>query len=163
VVRDPFLITNHAPRINMYHLAQLNIGRLLQPVDHPQIADFVAQLDEINALADEASGFVWRLVGEGNNAMDLRPYANDNTIATNMSVWESVEALFDYTYQSEHVRVMRDRKKWFAPYGKPFMVLWWIPAGHIPTLAEAVERLEHLQENGATPFAFSFKQRFPTP
>ncbi len=145
-----------------YHLAQINIGRLVAPVDDPKIAEFVAQLDEVNALADATPGFVWRLRSEAGNATDV-VYNDDPFVIVNMSVWESVEALRDYVYQSRHTEVLRDRAKWFEKMEKPHYCLWWVPAGHIPTVAEGRERLEHYQTHGATPVAFWFSQRFDAP
>jgi Domain of unknown function (DUF3291) len=145
-----------------YHLAQINIGRLIAPIDDPGIAGFVAQLEPINALADRAPGFVWRLQSESGNATDIA-YNDDPTILVNMSVWESLEALREYVYKSEHMKVLRDRAKWFEKMDKPYYCLWWIPAGHIPTVAEGRERLEYYQANGATPYSFWFSQHFPQP
>lgn len=145
-----------------YHLAQINIGRLIAPIDDPKIAGFIAQLGPINALADRAPGFVWRLQSESGNATDIA-YNDDPTILLNMSVWESLEALREYVYKSDHMKVLRDRAKWFEKMDKPYYCLWWVPAGHIPTVAEGRERLEHYQANGATPFSFWFSQPFPQP
>jgi Domain of unknown function (DUF3291) len=145
-----------------YHLAQVNIARLIAPIDDPRIAEFVAQLEPINALADGAPGFVWRLKSESGNATDVA-YNDDPFIIVNMSVWESVQALRDFAYRSDHVRVFRDRAKWFEKMDKPNYCLWWVPAGHIPTVAEGRERLEHYQRHGSTPYAFWFSQQFPAP
>jgi Domain of unknown function (DUF3291) len=145
-----------------FHLAQINIGRLAAPIDDPKIAEFVSQLDAINAIADDAPGFVWRLKTESGNATDV-VYNDDPFVIVNMSVWASLEALRDYAYKSEHVRVMRDRAKWFEKMEKPHYCLWWVPAGHIPTVAEGRERLEHYQLHGATPYSFWFSQPFPQP
>lgn len=145
-----------------YHLAQINIGRVVAPVDDPKIAEFVAQLDEVNALADKAAGFVWRLQSALGNATDV-VYNDDPFVLVNMSVWESVEALHDYVYASRHLEVLRDRAKWFEKMEKPHYCLWWVPAGHIPTVAEGRERLEHYQKHGATEMSFWFSQRFPAP
>ena len=145
-----------------YHLAQINIGRLIAPIDDPQITEFVAALEPINALADQAPGFVWRLQSESGNATDIA-YSDDPFIIVNMSVWQSIEALRDFAYQSDHARVFRDRAKWFEKMDKPHYCLWWTRAGHIPTLAEGRERLRHYQANGATPYSFSFAQHFPQP
>jgi heme-degrading monooxygenase HmoA len=145
-----------------HHLAQVNIGRLLAPIDDPRIAGFVAQLDEINALADRSPGFVWRLQSDSGNATDV-PYNDDPTVMVNMSVWESIEALRDYVYASKHIEVFRRRAEWFEKMTKPYYCLWWVPAGHIPTVAEARERLEHYQRHGATPHSFWFSQRYPAP
>ena len=145
-----------------YHLAQINIARMLAPMDNAVMADFVAQLQPINALADSSPGFVWRLQTESGDATSIRIY-DDDMIAVNMSVWESVESLREFAYKSAHAGVMRDRKKWFEKFDGPYFALWWIPAGHIPTTQEAKERLEYLQEHGDSPYAFSFKNVFPMP
>ena len=145
-----------------HHLAQINIGRLVAPVDDPTIGEFVAQLESINALAEVAPGFVWRLQSSSGNATDV-PYNDDPFVIVNMSVWESVDALRDYVYASRHVDVLRDRAKWFERMEKPHYCLWWIPAGIVPSVAEGRERLEHYQVKGATPFSFWFSQQFPAP
>jgi hypothetical protein len=145
-----------------HHLAQINIARLIAPIDDPKIAEFVAQLEPINALADKAPGFVWRLQSESGNATDIA-YCDDPFIIVNMSVWESIEALRNFACKSDHARVFRDRAKWFERMGKPHYCLWWIPAGHLPTVAEGRERLRHYQSNGATPYSFWFTQPFPQP
>jgi hypothetical protein len=145
-----------------YQLAQINIGRLSAPIDDPRIAEFVAQLAPINAVADKAPGFVWRLQSASGNATDVA-YNDDPFVIINMSVWESLEALRDYAYKSDHMKVFRDRAKWFAKMDKPHYCLWWIPAGHIPTVAEGRERLEHYQLHGATPYSFWFSEQFPQP
>ena len=145
-----------------FHLAQINIGRILAPVDDPKIADFIAQLDEINAIADSAPGFVWRLQSSSGNATDV-PYNDDPFVLVNMSVWESAEFLRDYVYASRHIDLLRDRAKWFEKMEKPHYCLWWVPAGHIPTVAEGRERLEHYQTHGPTPFSFWFGKQFPAP
>ena len=141
-----------------YHLAQLNIGHLIAPKDSPLVADFVNNLDRINALADEAPGFVWRLQSEEGNALDFRVF-DENTLV-NMSVWEDIETLYDYVYKTAHVEFVKRRKEWFHFMKDPFMVLWWIPAGHTPTLEEAEERLILLREKGPTAEAFTFKKSF---
>lgn len=145
-----------------YQLAQINIGRLIAPIDDPRIAEFVAQLEPINAIADRARGFVWRLQSASGNATDIA-YNDDPFIMVNMSVWESLEALREYAYKSDHMKVLRERAKWFVKMDKPHYCLWWVPAGHIPTVAEGRERLEHYQKNGATPYSFWFSQEFPEP
>ena len=145
-----------------FHLAQLNIGRLLAPLDSPQLAGFVARLEEINALADAAPGFVWRFHTEGGDATALRPY-DDDRILVNFSVWESVESLNQFVYRTLHAEVMRHRREWFERMDQPFTVLWWLPAGHRPTVAEAVAHLEQLRDAGPTAAAFSFRQLYPAP
>ena len=145
-----------------YHLAQINVGRLIAPIDDPKIAEFVSQLDPINALADGAPGFVWRLQSTSGNATDIA-YNDDPFMIVNMSVWESIEALRDFAYRSDHISVFRDRAKWFEKMDKPNYCLWWVLEGHRPTVAEGRERLERYQTHGATPYSFWFSQRFPQP
>ena len=145
-----------------YHLAQINVGHLIAPIDDPKIAEFVSQLDPINALADGAPGFVWRLQSTSGNATDIA-YNDDPFMIVNMSVWESIEALRDFAYRSDHINVFRDRAKWFEKMDKPNYCLWWVLEGHRPTVAEGRERLERYQTHGATPYSFWFSQRFPQP
>lgn len=141
-------------------LAQINVGRLVAPIDDPKIAQFVAQLDTINSLADRSEGFVWRLQSQSGNATDIS-YSDDPFVIVNMSVWESVEALWAFTYKSGHIAALKDRAKWFEKMSKPHYCLWWIPAGHAPSVAEGKERLVHYQNHGATPHSFWFNQLFP--
>ncbi len=144
------------------HLAEINIGRLIAPLDDPRIKDFVDNLDRINALAEVSPGFVWRLTGDGdNNATDIRPFEDDPMMAINLSVWTDLAALGAYVYRSDHVQIMRRRREFFEVPAEAFMALWWIPAGAVPTLAEAIERLESFRRHGPTPYAFSFRQPFP--
>ncbi|MBI1281174.1 MAG: DUF3291 domain-containing protein [Anaerolineaceae bacterium] len=142
-----------------YHIAQINIARMIAPLDSPIMRDFVDNLGRINALAETAHGFVWRLKGDGNDATSLRPY-EDERIIVNMSVWESVDALFQYAYYSDHTDFFRRRKEWFHKMDTPAIALWWIDAGHIPTVDEAKEKLALIEQHGVTPAAFTFKQRF---
>jgi heme-degrading monooxygenase HmoA len=145
-----------------YHLAQVNIGRARAAMDDPLMHGFVSQLAAINALADSSPGFVWRLQTEDGDATALRPYA-DERILVNMSVWESAAALKDYVYSGDHVAVMRDRRQWFEHFSGVYMALWWIPAGSLPTVDEAKQRIDHLQLHGETPYAFSFRRLFAAP
>ena len=145
-----------------YHLAQINVGRLRAPVADPLLAGFAAELDRINAIADTAPGFVWRLKGAGNNATDIRPDANDPLMALNMSVWESPQALGAFVYRSDHLPVMRRRTEWFEKM-EIFMALWWVPTGHLPTVEEGLARLETLRRRGPTAEAFTFRGIFPAP
>lgn len=141
------------------HIAQINIGRARGEVDGPVLASFMELLDPVNALADAAPGFVWRLQTEEGNATALRPYEDDRMIV-NMSVWESIDALWDFVYRGAHVEVMRRRREWFEKFESTYMGLWWIPAGEIPTVDDAKLRLASLDEHGPTPYAFTFKKRF---
>jgi hypothetical protein len=142
-----------------HHLAQVNIARMVAPIDSPAMADFVAQLDAINALAEGSAGFVWRLVGAGNDATSLRPFPDD-FIIVNMSVWESIDALKQYVYRSDHARVLRERARWFEKLGEAHTALWWVPAGHVPSVEEAKHRLMQLREHGESPVAFTFRKPF---
>ncbi len=145
-----------------HNIAQLNIARAKAPLDDPLLADFMAQLDAVNALAEASPGFVWRLKSDSGNATDIRAY-DDPLMIVNMSVWESIEALFEFAYRTSHTKVMNRRKEWFESLPGPHMVLWWIAAGTIPTVGEAKRRLGHLAADGATATAFTFKTRFPAP
>jgi hypothetical protein len=144
-----------------WHLAQLNVGYIVAPIDSPQLAEFVGQLAEINALADASPGFVWRLIGSSGNATDVRT-DDDPALMVNMSVWTTPEHLFEFVYKTAHTKVMARRREWFEKM-EVYQVLFWIPAGHVPTLAEAMARLRLLREQGPSPEAFTFKQRYPAP
>jgi hypothetical protein len=146
--------------VAVFQLAEINVGKLLAPYDSPQIAEFAANLDRVNALAEQQPGFVWRLIGAGNDATDIQAF-DDPLIALNMSVWESVEALAAFAYRSAHREIMRRRREWFEPPSEAYMALWWVPAGHRPTPGEGRARLETLRSEGPSPFAFSFRQPFP--
>jgi len=139
-----------------YHVAEVNIARMKFPLESPDMADFVARLDEINALADAAPGFVWRFQTAEGNATYMRPY-DDDRILFNLSVWESVEALKEYTYKTAHAELLRSRRSWFEHFAGQFLALWWVPEGHIPGIDEAKQRLAHLEANGPSQFAFTFK------
>src|SRR5262245_58554976 len=142
------------------HLAQVNIARMRGPLEGPVMRGFVERLGEINALADGSPGFVWRLQTDAGNATYLRPY-DDEMILINLSVWETVEDLRNFVFQSRHAELLRQRRNWFEQFEAPVTALWWVPAGHIPSIDEAKKRLAHLQEHGSTPFAFSFRAPFP--
>ena len=148
----------------MYHLTQVNIARMVAPLSDPRMAEFVAKLGEVNALAEASPGFIWRLQTSAGNATALRAY-EDDLILFNMSVWASLEALSHYVYamESEHRQVMKQRRRWFEHFDGPYLALWWIPEGHIPTIEEAKARLESVRLCGETAFAFSFKHSFPAP
>jgi hypothetical protein len=146
-----------------YHLAQANIGRFRAPIDSAVMEGFRNQLDPINTLADQSAGFIWRLQTEDGNATAIRPYAGDDLMAINMSVWESLESLQHFVYKTSHVETLRARKQWFEQLEGPMLVLWWIPAGQLPTVSDAQERLAHLKEHGPTPYAFTFRSPFTAP
>ena len=143
------------------HLAQLNIGRTKAPLHSELLSEFVAALEPVNALADSSQGFVWRLQTDEGDATSIRAF-EDELMIVNMSVWESAEALWDFVYSGDHLAYMRRRREWFERI-ESHMVLWWVPAGHIPSVDEALDRLEHLRANGPSERAFTFKQRFPAP
>jgi len=145
-----------------YQLVQLNIARFHLPQEHPDNTDFIDNLDRVNAIAEEQDGFVWRLVGDGNNALDIDMFDDVNMI-TNMSVWESIESLSAFVYRNkDHRAIMRRRAEWFEK-NDFHLVLWWVKKGHIPTLEEAKQKLELLAAKGATEHAFTFKTPFPSP
>jgi heme-degrading monooxygenase HmoA len=144
-------------------LAQVNIGRSVAPIDSAQLRGFVEQLEPVNALADAAPGFVWRLQTEEGNATAVRVFDDDGLIM-NMSVWQSLDALAAFVFGHQHAQVMRRRREWFIRLREAYTALWWVPAGTIPTLAAAEPRLVSLREHGPTPYAFTFRQPFaPTP
>jgi uncharacterized protein DUF3291 len=142
-------------------LAQLNIARLRAPLDSPALADFVALLPGINALAEGSPGFVWRLQDESGDATALRPFGAD--VIVNLTVWESVEALRGFTYRTTHLEPMRRRREWFVPADGPHLVLWWVPGGTRPDLAGAAGRLDRLRRDGPSAAAFTFREAYPDP
>ncbi len=150
-----------------YVLAQVNIGRLRAPIDSPMLADFVSALDPVNALADAAPGFVWRLQTEDGNATAIQAFGWDAAgsagVIINMSAWESVEALASFVYSPEHRSVLRRRREWFEQMREAYTALWWIPRGTIPTVSEAEDKVRHLRAHGPTPEAFSLRVHFPPP
>jgi hypothetical protein len=141
------------------HIAQLNIALPRAPIDSALMAEFVALLEPVNALADASPGFVWRLQTEEGDATGIRAFGDDRLIV-NMSVWESIDALAEFVYGGAHVEVLRRRREWFERFGRPFQCLWWVPAGELPSVADAEERLDHLERHGPTPYGFTFKARF---
>jgi hypothetical protein len=148
--------------MNPWHIAQLNVARAVAPPGSPALADFMAALDRINALAESSPGFVWRLQSSSGNATDIL-VSEDPLFLVNMSVWSSVESLFAFVYRSGHTEVMKRRREWFEKPAEAYQVLWWIPAGHIPSTQEALERLVSLRREGPTERAFNFSQRYPAP
>lgn len=147
--------------MSRHELAQLNIAVMKEPLESPSMADFVANLDRINALAESSPGYVWRLQTEEGDATAVRPLGDDTII--NMSVWQDVESLNKYVYGTAHVEIMRRRKEWFERMRDAYMVLWWVRQGHRPTVEEAVAKLELLRTAGPTAQAFTFRHGFPAP
>ena len=147
--------------MSAYELAHLNIALMKEPLDAPGMADFVASLDRINAIAESSPGFVWRLQTDEGDATALRPLG-ENTLV-NMSVWRDVDALNQYVYKSAHVEIMRRRKEWFDRMPEAYVVLWWVRKGHRPSIAEAAEKLKLLRANGPSEEAFTFRQAFAPP
>jgi hypothetical protein len=145
-----------------WHIAQLNVGRIVAPTDSPVMADFMNALDRINALAETSPGFVWRLQGDTGNATDILT-TPDPSFLVNMSVWRSIEALFEFVYRSAHTGFMVRRREWFERPGEAYQVLWWVPAGYRPSPQEALARLDYLRAHGSSPYAFTFRQHYPPP
>jgi len=140
-------------------LAQINIARLRAPLEDPATAEFVESLARINALADEAQGFVWRLQTEGGDASAIRAY-DDELMIVNLSVWTSLEALAEYVYRSGHVAFLRRRREWFETSEDAHVALWWVQPGRRPDVAEGRERLARLRLHGPGPEAFTFREPY---
>lgn len=143
-----------------WHLAQFNVADMRYPLEADEMAGFVAGLDPINALADAAPGFVWRLQTPEGSATELRVFGTD-MILINLSVWESIEALREFVYGGDHVAIMRRRAEWFDRMATAHLVMWWVPAGTVPPIEEAKDRLELVRSEGPTPEAFTFRTTFP--
>ena len=150
-----------------HELAQVNIGRLVGPIDGPQLASFVAQLDPINALADAAPGFRWRLQTEDGNATSIQAFewdiAGSAGVIMNMSVWSDVASLAGFVYGPMHREILRRRRQWFVPMPEAYTCCWWVPAGHRPSTDEAEDRIRHIRRHGVTPYAFTMREHFPPP
>ncbi|MGW2383136.1 DUF3291 domain-containing protein [Streptomyces sp. NPDC001658] len=143
-----------------YELAQVNISRLKFPLDSPELKDFVDALDPVNASAEEADGYVWRLQSDGGDATDIKVFGDDWLII-NLTVWRNTNALTAFMYQGQHREMLARRREWFERVQEAMTALWWVPAGHRPTVAEAESRLLHLRANGPTPYAFTLRTSFP--
>lgn len=149
--------------MNGYELAQINVARFRLPKDHEANRDFMDALDHVNAIADASDGFLWRMIGEGNDAVDIEVAEDDPNLAANMSVWRDVESLAAYAYRStDHLTIMRRRREWFEQM-EFYMALWWVPAGHRPTLGEGLAKVAALAKHGPTPDAFTFRRPFAAP
>lgn len=146
-----------------YHIAEINIAKMKGVnINDPMMKEFVENLNNVNQIAENSTGFVWRLKDENNNATSLNPY-NDEQIIINVSVWESIETLEIFMYKTFHSEFLKRRKEWFTAYGTAHTAMWWIPEGHIPTLKEAVDKLDYLQINGCSSDSFDFRNKFPAP
>ena len=144
--------------MSRYHLAQLNIAMLREPLESPGMADFVANLERINALAEASPGYIWRLQDEAGDATAIRPFGAE--VLVNLSLWRDVQSLSDYVYKSAHSEMLKRRREWFDKAEQAHMVLWWVPADHRPGVEEAAERLAHLRAHGPRAHAFGFRQAF---
>lgn len=147
--------------MSSFELAQLNIAHLKAPIDSPVLADFVANLDRINLLADTSDGFRWRYKSDEGTETSSQPFGDD--VIVNMSVWRDLESLRRYVYNSNHTEIMWRRREWFAQAPQAYLVLWWVPAGHRPSVVEAAERLEQLRQHGPSSVAFTFGRVFHAP
>jgi hypothetical protein len=143
-----------------YELAQVNISRLRFPLDSPELKDFVDALDPVNASAEAADGYVWRLQSEGGDATDIKVFGDDWLII-NLTMWRDTDALTAFMYQGQHREMLARRREWFEKVAEAMTALWWVPADHRPTVAEAEARLLHLRANGPTPYAFTLRTSFP--
>jgi hypothetical protein len=145
-----------------YQLAALNIARMKYSYESAEMTYFVQQLDPVNAFADKSPGFVWRMIEDEENPADYTVFEEPGYLV-NMSVWQSLEHLVNFVRSEIHLDVMKRRKQWFESSDEASMVLWWVQAGHLPAVAEAQAKLEHLRTHGSSARAFSFRDSFPPP
>ncbi len=149
--------------VKKYQLAQINVARMNGvAIDDPIMKEFVDNLDRVNKVAENSDGYVWRLKGDDNVSTGFNPY-NDEQVIINLSVWETIESLEHYVYKTFHTDFLRRRKEWFQSYGKAHIAMWWIPKGEIPTIEEAIAKLDHLQKYGSSKAVFDFRNKFPSP
>ena len=148
--------------MSSYHLVQSNVAQMLGPIEDPVMAGFVERLEPLNALADASPGFVWRYQTDEGDATEVRVF-NDELILFNMSVWESVEALENFVYRSNHVEALQKKAEWFERASRATLALWWIEIGHVPSVEEAKDRFDVLWRDGPSAEAFTFRDRFPAP
>lgn len=150
-----------------YQLAQVNVARLVATLEDPLLEGFVSGLAPVNAAADEAPGFVWRLQDDGGNATEIEAFGWDVGdgvgIVVNLSVWVDMEHLIAFVYSDLHRAVLRQRRQWFKPMVESSLACWWIPEGTIPTTDDAEERVKYLRDNGPSPYAFTLREHFPAP
>lgn len=144
--------------MSQFYLAQVNIAKMLAPMDDPIMQDFVNNLDKINGIADQSEGFIWRLKDEDKDL--AKQVFQDDTLIINMSVWKNLELLFNYTYNSGHVEVFKRKKEWFNKIKMMHMAFWYVSTGYEPTFQDAKNRLDYLNKHAATPYAFTFKNNF---
>lgn len=141
------------------YLAQVNIARMLAPLDSPVMKDFVANLDRVNTLAEASPGFIWRLKDDSNNATSIKVF-DDDFLIVNLSVWQDVDALFNYVYKSDHREVLKRKTEWFSAMGEAHMAMWYVQPGAFPTAQQAAQKITYLREHGETPQAFTFRRRY---
>lgn len=141
-----------------YHLAELNVGRLLAPTDDPRVAEFMANLDRINGLGKRMPGFVWMMEGSGEpgTGNTENNVGDDPQFVANLTVWRDVPSLERFVWGTIHKQFYDRRQEWFEVLGEMHFVMWWVPAGHHPSLEEALDRLDHLRTNGGSEFAFGW-------
>lgn len=146
----------------MYQLAQINIAQMKgSDFNDPVMADFVANIDRINQIAEASPGFVWRLKDEQDNALNINPF-EDSSLLINISVWEAIAPLESFVYGAMHLEIMKRKKEWFHHFKGFYYALWWIKAGEYPSAVEAEKQLAFPQENGPTEKVFTFKETYPT-
>ncbi len=137
------------------HLAEFNIARIRYPLDNPRMAGFVDHVDRVNRLAEQIDGFVWRLKDVSGHAMNMRVY-DDPAILPNLTLWRDEQALERFVWQTVHGKFYRQRENWFAPVATP-LVMWWVPVGERPTMADGVRRRDHLIARGPSDYAFGWE------
>jgi len=145
-----------------YHLAQINIAQAKQAMESPIMSGFVKRLDEINLLAEKSPGFVWRLQTEEGDATGIKAY-DDQQMVINLTVWQDIDSLKHYVYQSAHIELIQDRKRWFSKMESMQLALWWVPIGHIPSIEEGKNKLDLLQSDGVSERVFTFAKPYPCP
>jgi hypothetical protein len=155
-------MTQNLNESEMYSLAQVNVGRLLAPLDDPLMAGYVALRPTVDSLARRSRGFIWRRTGPGSTSKETDLY-DDPMIIANVSVWAGLTEFADFVYRSQHLEVLKRGAEWFDPLDGPHYALWWVRRGHLPSAEEARERMEHLRRHGETPHAFSLTTTFPAP
>lgn len=148
--------------MSRYHLAQLNIANAVASMDSPEMAGFVARLDEIHELSDNADGFIWRWES-GSVDSSVVDIFGDPRLLVNLSLWESVESLKHFVYKTVHVELIRDREAWFDKMPEMHQVVWWVPEGHIPSVTEAKQKLDTLRADGPSEAGFSMARPYPMP